>query len=297
MRRRQVLKESRVDIPYIYFIERGLAALQVRTQTDGAHGIGLLGHLSMTGLPLVLGTERSPLRVVVQTAGEAYRLKVADAEVLFSRDTALRRLALGYVQVRMVQSAQVALCNAHHSVEHRVRRWLLLAQSLLGEDEICVSHAAIASHLGVRRPSVSEHVKRLEQAGLVTQKFACITVRDRAGLEQGACECHRLVWAEYQRLQPNREWAPHSFQKAAWASAFPQEQKSRGLTREGTRRLLRTGLSQVGIGVVEDDPRGVQKQASAHNDYGEIRLGCSGPGDGASRDHDGEVPHGVIPAE
>ncbi|MGT2479551.1 hypothetical protein ACU4GR_13220 [Methylobacterium oryzae CBMB20] len=41
----------------------------------------------------------------------------------------------------------------------------------------------------MRRPSVSEHVKGLEKAGLVSQKFACITVQDRAGLEQGACEC------------------------------------------------------------------------------------------------------------
>ncbi|MHB2205765.1 Crp/Fnr family transcriptional regulator [Methylobacterium sp. CM6257] len=155
----------------------------------------------MTGLPLVLGPKRSPLRVIVQTAGEAYRLKAVDAEALFSRDTAIRRLALSYVQVRMIHAAHVGLCNAHHPVEHRVRRWLLLAQNLLDEDEICVSHATIAGHLGMRRPSVSEHVKKLEQAGLVSQKFACITVRDRAGLEQGACECHRLVWAEYRRLQ------------------------------------------------------------------------------------------------
>jgi hypothetical protein len=42
------------------------------------------------------------LRVVVQTAGEAYRLKAADAKAPFSQDTALQRLALGYAQVRMV---------------------------------------------------------------------------------------------------------------------------------------------------------------------------------------------------
>ncbi|MGH1574784.1 Crp/Fnr family transcriptional regulator [Methylobacterium sp. P31] len=201
LRRRQVLEEPRTEIQYVYFIENGLAAVQARTHADGAHGIGLLSRFGMTGLPLVLGTKRSPLRVIVQTAGEAYRLKAADAEALFSRDTPIRRLALSYVQVRMVHAAHVGLCNAHHPVEHRVRRWLLLAQNLLDNDEICVSHATIAGHLGMRRPSVSEHVKRLEQAGLVSQKFACITVRDRAGLEQGACDCHRLVWAEYRRLQ------------------------------------------------------------------------------------------------
>lgn len=200
LRRRQVLEETRADIPHIYFIERGLAAIQARTHADGAHGIGLLGRFGMTGLPLVLGTKRSPLRIVVQTAGEAYRLKASDAEAYLSRDTGLRRLALAYVHVRTVHAAQVALCNVRHDVEQRVRRWLILAQDLLGEEEICVSHAIIAGHLGMRRPSVSEYVKRLEKAGLVSQTFACITVRDRTGLEQGACECHRLIWAEYRRL-------------------------------------------------------------------------------------------------
>lgn len=201
LRRRQVLEEPRTDIQYVYFIEKGLAALQARTPIDGAHGVGLIGHSGMTGLPLVLGTKRSPLRIIVQTAGEAYRLKAADAERLFGTDTALRHLALAYVQVRMVHAAQVALCNAHHPVGHRVRRWLLLAQDLLGEDEICVSHSAIAGHLGTRRPGVSEHVEALAKAGLVSQTFSCITVQDRAGLEQGACECHRLIWAEYRRMQ------------------------------------------------------------------------------------------------
>ncbi|MGW8788853.1 hypothetical protein, partial [Heyndrickxia sporothermodurans] len=65
LRRRQVLEEPRADIQYVYFIEHGLAALQARTQADGAHGIGLLGRFGMTGLPLVLGTKRSPLRVIV----------------------------------------------------------------------------------------------------------------------------------------------------------------------------------------------------------------------------------------
>lgn len=201
LRPRQVLEEAGADIPSVYFIERGLVAVQALTHTDGSHGVGLIGRFGMTGLPLVLSAMRSPLRATVQIAGEAYRLGAADALALLKRNTRLRRLALAYVQVRMIHAAQVALCDARHTVEQRVRRWLLLAHDLLGEDEIWVSHATIAGHLGIRRPSVSEHVKELEQAGLVSQTFACIAVRNRAGLERGACECHQLIWAEYLGLQ------------------------------------------------------------------------------------------------
>lgn len=201
LRPRQVLEEAGADIPFVYFIERGLAAVQALTHTDGPHGVGLIGRFGMTGLPLVLGELRSPLRVTVQTAGEAYRLGSKDALALLKRNTPLRHSALAYAQVSMIHAAQVALCNARHTVEQRVRRWLLLAQDLLDEDEIWVSHATIAGHLGTRRSSVSEHVKKLEQAGLVSQTFACITVRSRAGLERGACECHQLIWDEYLDLQ------------------------------------------------------------------------------------------------
>ena len=204
LRRRQVLEEPRTNIQYVYFIESGLAAVQMRSQSDGVHDLGLLGRCSMTGLPLVLGTMRSLLRVVVQTSGEAWQLRAADAVTLFNTDTALRRSALGYVQARMINAAHAAVCNARHPAEHRIRRWLLLAHQLLEEDEICVSHATIASHLGIRRPTVSEHVKKLEKAGLVSQRFRCIKVQNRTALEQGSCECHRLIWSEYRRVQqPN----------------------------------------------------------------------------------------------
>jgi hypothetical protein len=50
-------------------------------------------------------------------------------------------------------------------------------------------------------PRISRSILLLPCPGESHQKFACITVLDRAGLEQDACGCHRLFCAEYRRLQ------------------------------------------------------------------------------------------------
>ncbi|MGY2050049.1 Crp/Fnr family transcriptional regulator [Methylobacterium sp. JK268] len=210
LRRRQILEEPRTEIRSVYFIERGFAAMQARTQADGTHGVGLVGRFGMTGLPLLLGTQRAPLRVSVQVAGEAYRLDAGEAAVVFGASAGLRRLGLASVQAAMVQGAQVSLCNARHPMRQRVRRWLLIAQDWLGEPEIAVSHQLIANLLGVRRASVSEQIGELEQAGIVRQRRGAITILCREALEQEACECHALIRAEYRRVLGYDSLAPAS---------------------------------------------------------------------------------------
>jgi Mn-dependent DtxR family transcriptional regulator len=54
--------------------------------------------------------------------------------------------------------------------------------------------------LGVRRPSVTVAARTLQQAGLIDYQRGHITVLDRPGLEQAACECYRVITEEYRRL-------------------------------------------------------------------------------------------------
>jgi Mn-dependent DtxR family transcriptional regulator len=54
--------------------------------------------------------------------------------------------------------------------------------------------------LGVRRASVSEVARGLQRAGLIRYARGQLAVLDRAGLAAAACECHRVVQAEFERL-------------------------------------------------------------------------------------------------
>ena len=141
---------------------------------------------------------RSYLRALVEVPGEAYRIGAADLRGAMARSPVLRDLLLAYVQTVLVQSAQLVLCNSKHSVEQRLARRLLLAQDLV-EDELCLTHKMLSSDLGVRRASISEMLRAMQEAGLIRQKRACIEVADRTGLERVACECYGVISRAYRQ--------------------------------------------------------------------------------------------------
>jgi Mn-dependent DtxR family transcriptional regulator len=58
----------------------------------------------------------------------------------------------------------------------------------------------IANMLGVRREGVTIAAKKLQEKGLIKYVRGTITMLDRKGLEQAACECYRIVTDEYERL-------------------------------------------------------------------------------------------------
>jgi len=49
----------------------------------------------------------------------------------------------------------------------------------------------LAESFGVRRASVSEAAAALQAKGLISYARGDISVLDRAGLEQAACDCYR----------------------------------------------------------------------------------------------------------
>jgi CRP-like cAMP-binding protein len=113
-------------------------------------------------------------------------------------------LLLRYTQALMTQMAQVAVCNRHHSIAQQLCRCLLIHLDRLGGDEIVMTHEAIASMLGVRREGITETALKLQAAGLIRYARGRITVLDRSGLEQRACECYGVVSNEYRRLLSDR---------------------------------------------------------------------------------------------
>ena len=200
LRRRQVLQEPHLPSPYAYFIEHGAVSVLAKTKADGPIGVGLVGRFGMIGTPIVLGTMRSPLRALVQIPGEALRIGAEDLRRCMEACEALRRILLRYVQALMIQSAQLALCNTRHSTDERLARWLLLARDRMDEDDVCVTHDLLSRVLGVRRATVTEAIGRLEQAGMVRPSRGCLTILDRSGLERIACECYRIIRAEYDQM-------------------------------------------------------------------------------------------------
>jgi CRP-like cAMP-binding protein len=197
LKRRAILQDYHHPIEHVYFIERGVASLLVRTQRDGPVEIAMVGRLGFVGVAAVLGMQRSSNRCLMSVPGYALRIAVPDLHRATQRDPDLRQQLFSYIHALLVQNAQTTLCSARHSLEERLCRWLLLAADRLDDRIIPVTHDMLSVILGVRRASITTALAELERAGGLFKLRGAIDLRDRSVLGQRTCECYQIISSEY----------------------------------------------------------------------------------------------------
>ena len=153
----------------------------------------MAGYESVLGASAFLGTRRSLNRVYMQIEGWGYASQTPVAFQEFQRHGEFQRLVLRYTQAQFIQSAQTAGCNARHSLQQRLARWLLLCDDRLGERPLLLAQDFIAEMLGNQRASVSAEAGKLQKDGLISYSRGRIAIVDRPGLERKACECYEVV--------------------------------------------------------------------------------------------------------
>lgn len=89
----------------------------------------------------------------------------------------------------LLQSQHLAICNATHSADRRLCRWLLLASTQLGTDIVTVTQDEIATLLGLNRTTAALIMRRLARAGVLDHLRGRVIIRDRVKLRAGACDC------------------------------------------------------------------------------------------------------------
>ncbi len=162
--------------------------------------VGIVGFEGMVGLPLVLGSDRSPTEAMVQAPGTFLRMGANAFREELDRSAPLRTLLLRYALAFQAQVTQTAACNGHHALDQRLARWLLIAHDRAQGDEFPMTQEFLAMMLCVHRPGVTIAARMFQQAGLIRYGNGQITITDRDGLEAAACECHAAVTREFRRL-------------------------------------------------------------------------------------------------
>jgi CRP-like cAMP-binding protein len=208
-KRGAVLQERNCDIRHVHFIEHGVASLISRTPKDGPIEVGMIGRFGLVGVPVILGTMRSPHRCIMQIEGAAYRIQATELRATLAEDASLRDHLLRFVHAILIQHSQTVLCNARHELQERLARWLLLAHDRLDGQLVPVTHRKLAMALGVRRAGVTTALTQLSNMHAVAKRRATIEILDRAAVEQCACACYGVIAAEYDRLR-NRHYETDS---------------------------------------------------------------------------------------
>lgn len=197
---KQVLYEPNEPIEYAYFLTSGAASLLNLMENSQIIEAATVGKQGMLGVPLLLGTNQTPLQVIIQVPGNALRMKADVFKAEVDWGCPLHTLLLRYMQTLLNQISQTAACNRFHSVEARCCRWLLMTHDCAESDYFPLTHEFLSYMLGVRRASVSEVAATLQRSGLIDYHRGQIAIRDRKGLETSACECYHSTQQEFERL-------------------------------------------------------------------------------------------------
>ncbi len=198
----EVLYESGMQMRHVYFPVDSIVSLLYVMEDGSSAEIAVVGNEGIVGVSLFMGGETTPSRAVVQSAGNAYRLKGQFLKNEFFRAGPMQHLLLRYTQALLTQMAQTAVCNRHHTLDQQFCRWLLLSLDRLPSNELIMTQELIAAMLGVRREGVTEAAGNVQKAGLIKYSRGHITILDRVGLEKRVCECYAVVKKEFDRLLP-----------------------------------------------------------------------------------------------
>jgi CRP-like cAMP-binding protein len=205
---RDVLQHPGAALEEVIFPLDGVASMITVSASGNSLEVATVGSEGMVGLPLFLGGSPPLAEVFIQVAGSGLFMSAQKFRKHVAAEPSLVRMLLPYTQALMTQVAQCAVCIKYHPTPSRCARWVLQTHDRVRGRKFQLTHEFLSLMLGVRRASVSEAAKVLQQDGLMSYRRGVVTVLDRAGLERACCECYPLIRREYNRLlKPRRSVA------------------------------------------------------------------------------------------
>jgi CRP-like cAMP-binding protein len=181
------------EVDFIVFPHTGMVSLLAVMRDGDAIETATVGSEGVVGAMAGLGLHITLTRAVVQTPLVASRISAPAFRRAVEGSSALRDLIVRYNEALLAQVQMTAACNALHSLESRLARWILQTRDRIDTDAIPLTQELLSEMLGVRRTSVSEVASKLQAANLVTYNRGVITINDRSALERASCECYESI--------------------------------------------------------------------------------------------------------
>ncbi len=186
----------------VYFPADAIVSLSCLTENGACAEVSQVGSEGLVGIAALMPGDSRSTVATVQAAGHAYALGAQRLRDELAQNPAMLLTMLRYTQSLILQMAQMAVCNRHHSIDQQLCRWLLRFDDHLPGQRLIVTHEQIANMLGVRREGITRATRKLNQLGTIRCGRNEITVLDRSRLEHLSCECYEVVRQETERLLP-----------------------------------------------------------------------------------------------
>jgi CRP-like cAMP-binding protein len=196
-----ILIEANTKITHMYF-PIDCVTSTVQQMSDGSTvEVGLMGMEGFVGVQFWLHMQETPTRTLVQVEGNGFKMRASDFErEIMKTDSSFNDLCARYTHSFLVMTSQAAACNRLHTVDERLCRWLKMVHDRVRRNTFSMRHEFMAQMLGVHRPAVSIAANMLQKAGLIQYSRGRMEILDPEGLEQGACECYKIIDKELDRI-------------------------------------------------------------------------------------------------
>jgi CRP-like cAMP-binding protein len=130
--------------------------LLIRLRDGASIEAGVIGKEGFSGCAALMRYEdASPLTSMVQIPGVAVRIVPGILRNEMMRRPALFEAVLRFMQVLNIQTSHTAACNAHHNLQERLARWLLMAHDRAESNTLPLTQDFLSIMLAVRRPGVT----------------------------------------------------------------------------------------------------------------------------------------------
>lgn len=180
-------------LKHAYFPEGAVLSLLTVLENGSAIETANIGQEGAFGLFAAMYSRVSFNRCLVQLEGGLFRCPIELLQSEFKNSEHVRNLFVSYSETLPSQVQQTVACNALHSTEERMCRWLLMMHDRAAGEPLPYTHEFLSHMLGANRKSVTLAAQSLQNAGLISYRRGSITVLDRPGLEKAACECYAVV--------------------------------------------------------------------------------------------------------
>ena len=200
MVRNAVLVESTTPSTHVHLPHAGAIAVTVGPPDGKPLAVAMTGRDSIIGAAESLAESPSAIDAVVLFPGTASIVEMTEFRMLAAQSAPLRTLLARHEQALCVQAQQSAACNASHTVEARLARWLLCAHDLWDGPALPMTQDLLARLIGVQRNAISIVAHALQQAGIIRYSRGHIEITDDQALQATACECYRTVKMKHLHL-------------------------------------------------------------------------------------------------
>jgi CRP-like cAMP-binding protein len=198
--RGKLLVEAGGELTYVYLPHSGIISSVVSLSEGQAVEVAMIGRDGIVGATEALCDAISLSDAAVVCQGRASVIAVEDFRAIAAESAAWRQLLARHEQSLLAQAQQSVACNAAHSVEERLSRWLLRARDLWDGETLPMTQEQLARMIGVQRNAISIVAHALQQAGVLSYSRGQIEIIDVEALRKSACECYHAVHAKQAHL-------------------------------------------------------------------------------------------------